>query len=218
VRQQCLAQGEVGRVRLGEELVRQGERSKRMFFPFTAVCSLTVELSSGDKAEAGTVGSEGFVGLAFLDGAGRCPFSAVVQVEGEGLFASQSDMLSVAAKSPELRKAMMTYVGFTLNVVGSAVACNAYHSIEERMARWLLMTHDRVGASQFALKHETLSQMLAVTRPRVSLAAGKLKKARIIDYGRGTVRIVDRKRLAHLSCECYEAVRKQQRALLWSGT
>jgi CRP-like cAMP-binding protein len=114
-----------------------------------------------------------------------------------------------------LRDAVFVYAGFALNVVGRSVACNSYHSIVERLARWLLNLHDRVGRDHLALTHEMLSQMLAATRPRVSLAAAKLRSLHTIDYQRGVVRILDRKRLEQEACECYEATRRYRQLLPW---
>jgi len=218
VRNQCMGRGERVRVAIGEELVRQDERATRTFFPATAVAALTVELKSGDKAEAGTVGREGFIGLAFLDARGVCPFSAVVRLPGEGYMVSQATLSSLMGKAVELRKAVLAYAGFTLNVVGRSIACNAYHSLEQRLARWLLTTHDHVDADEFPLTHEMLSQMLGATRPRVSLAAGRLRKGRIIDYRRGQVTILDRARLEERSCECYQSTYRALRTLPWVRT
>lgn len=100
-----------------------------------------------------------------------------------------------------------------MNVLGRSVACNAYHSIVERLARWLLLTQDRIQRDEVLLTHEMLSQMLAATRPRVSLAATKLRKLEIIDYRRGLFRILDRKRLERTACECYEATKAHQKML-----
>ena len=215
VRQECVARSERVQVRLGEPVLRQGTPSARTFFPTSAVCSLTVGLSSGDKVEAGTVGREGLVGLAFLDARGLCPFSAMVLMPGEGLMVGQDILSGLLDRLPDLRREILVYAGFTMSAVGRAAACNAYHSISQRLARWLLMMHDRSGSERLALTHELLSQMLAATRPRVSLAAGRLRKDGIIAYHRGQVQLLDRKRLEALACECYESNRNDQQTLPW---
>jgi CRP-like cAMP-binding protein len=214
-RRLCLEASEDVKVALGEEMVTQGDRSKAVFFPSTAVCSLTVALKSGDKAECATVGAEGLVGVSLLSTPARSPFSAIVQVPGAGYQIPVASMAELLQHHRALRDAVFVYAGFALNVVGRSVACNSYHSIVERLARWLLNLHDRVGRDHLALTHEMLSQMLAATRPRVSLAAAKLRSLHTIDYQRGVVRILDRKRLEQEACECYEATRRYRQLLPW---
>lgn len=216
-RRPCLEAGEEVQVRIGEEIVTQGARARYVFFPASAVCSLTVGLKSGDKAECSTVGAEGVIGLSLLSGAERSPFSAIVRVAGAGFRVPLAPLGELLQSNRALREAMLLYAGFALVVVGRSVACNSYHSIVQRLARWLLMTHDRVEREELALTHDILSQMLAATRPRVSLAAAKLRAMQVIDYQRGVVRILDRKRLEQVACECYEAGRKYQQLLPWAG-
>ena len=126
------------------------------------------------------------------------------------------DVLSeLLHRIPDLRREILIYTSFTMSAVGRAAACNAYHSISQRLARWLLMMHDRGNSDRLMLTHELLSQMLAATRPRVSLAAGKLRKDGIIAYHRGQVQVLDRARLEALACECYASNRKDQQTLPW---
>ena len=215
-RRSCLEAGERVRVSVGDEIISQGDRAKRVFFPAGAVCSLTMGLQSGDKAECASVGAEGVIGLALLGAASRSPFSAIVQIAGGGYQVPIGRLAELIQNNRALRDAVLLYAGFALSVVGRSVACNSYHSIVERLARWLLMTHDRVGHEELLLTHDMLSQMLAATRPRVSLAAGKLRALQMIDYQRGVVRILDRKRLEQVCCECYQASRRYQQLLPWA--
>jgi CRP-like cAMP-binding protein len=215
-RRPCLEAGEEVALALGEEIVTQGDRARYAFFPKSAVCSLTMGLKSGDKAECATVGTEGMIGVSLLTAPARSPFSAIVQIAGRGHRVPLGALAELVQHHRALREAVVVYAGFALNVVGRSVACNSYHSIVERLARWLLMTHDRVGSDELELTHDVLSQMLAATRPRVSLAAGKLRALRTIDYQRGVVRILDRKRLEQVACECYEATRKYRQLLPWA--
>ena len=113
-------------------------------------------------------------------------------------------VLELCRQHDGFRKALSGYAAFRLHLASRPVACNSFHSIQQRLARWLLFAHDRARRSDFRLTHEVLSAMLVATRPRVSQAAAKLKRAGIIDYRHGTVRILDRKRLEAVSCECYE--------------
>lgn len=187
----------------GSQLFGQGERITHAYFPTTSVCSLVVELSSGDKAETGMVGREGYLGAALVLGMATSVASGVVQIPGEGYRVPAKNVLDLCKQHEAFRKALFNYAAFSLLVSNRAVACNSFHSIVQRAARWLLFAHDRAGKDEFQLTHEVLSSMLAATRPRVSQAAAKLRAEGIIDYRRGKVRILDRERLEKASCECY---------------
>jgi CRP-like cAMP-binding protein len=192
----------------GTQLQRQGERITHAFFPTTAVCSIVVELASGDKAETGTVGSDGFVGVPAVLGIFVSHSSSLIQVSGEGYRMNVRSVIELCRQHDAFRKALFGYTGYTLHLASRSVACNSYHSIVQRLARWLLFAHDRAGNNDFQLTHEVLSAMLAATRPRVSQAAARLKADGIIDYRRGKVRILDRRRLESVSCECYEETKR----------
>ena len=214
-RRACLDLADEVSLAAGDEIVVQGERSKFAFFPAGAVCSLTMVLKSGDKAECATVGAEGMIGVSLITTPPRSAFSAVVQVPGLAYRVPLASLGELLQQHRALRDAVLAYTGFALNVVGRSVACNSYHSIVERLARWLLVVHDRVDRDELALTHDMLSQVLAATRPRVSLAAAKLRSLRTIDYQRGVVRILDRKRLQDVACECYETTRRYHQLLPW---
>jgi CRP-like cAMP-binding protein len=116
---------------------------------------------------------------------------------------SARNVLDLCKQHEAFRRALFGYSAFSLHLARRAVACNSFHSILQRMARWLLFVHDRVGSNEFRLTHEALSSMLAATRPRVSQAAARLKSQGIVDYRRGNMSIVDRARLETIACECY---------------
>jgi len=192
----------------GTQLVGQGQRITHLFFPTTAVCSVVVELASGDKAETATVGHDGFVGVPLVLGVPFSYSSGFIQVRGSGYRLAARQVLDFCRQYDGFRKALFGYSAFRLHLASRSVACNSFHSVSQRLARWLLFTHDRAGKDEFRLTHETLSSMLAATRPRVSQAAARLKKEGIIDYRRGQVRILDRRRLEAASCECYADSRR----------
>lgn len=193
-RRPCLEAGEQVSLGLGEEIITQGDRTRHAYFPGTAVCSLTMGLKSGDKAECAIVGAEGVIGLSLLSGASRSPIAAVVQIAGSGYRMPIASFAELLQHNRPLREAILLYAGFALNVVGRSVACNSYHSIVERLARWLLMTHDRVERDELSLR-----------------------AMQVIDYQRGVARILDRKRLEQVSCECYEANRRYLQQLPWAA-
>jgi CRP-like cAMP-binding protein len=194
----------------GTQIFSQGDRLTHALFPTTAVCSLVVELASGDKAETGTVGRDGFVGVPLILGIPVSHSSGLILVPGEGYRMTAKNVLDLCKHYESFRKALFGYTAFRLDLASRSVACNSFHSIVQRLARWLLFAHERAGKNEFHVTHELLSAMLAATRPRVSQAAGRLKAEGIIDYRRGRVRILDRKRLEAVSCECYEETRRLQ--------
>lgn len=192
----------------GTRVLNPGERITHALFPTTAVCSLIVELASGDKAETASVGRDGFVGVPLVLGAPISEVSGVIHVPGDGYRMGAKSLLDLCRRHESFRRALFGYSAFGLQLASRTVACNSFHSIAQRLARWLLFVHDRVGGEPFRLTHETLSAMLAATRPRVSQAAARLKAEGIIDYRRGAVRIVDRPRLEAAACECYGQMRR----------
>jgi len=122
--------------------------------------------------------------------------------------------IAATDRIPEFRRALQLYAEATVSSMGWWVACNRAHVLEQRLARWLLMTHDRAGDKSFTLTQEFIAQMLGVHRPTVSIAAGMLQKAGLITYLRGDITIVDRKGLEEASCECYQLIRKQYQLAL----
>lgn len=192
----------------GAVLLAPGERIAQAIFPTTAVCSLVIELASGDKAETATVGRDGFVGVPLVLGATLSDVAGVVQLAGEAYRLAPKTLLDLCREHEAFRRALFGYGGFCLHLAGRTLACNSFHSIVQRMARWLLLLHDRMGQSEFRLTHETLAAMLAATRPRVSQAAARLKAQGIVHYTRGVIRILDRTRLEATACECYGQTRR----------
>ena len=190
------------------EVVAPGKRIEYVLFPTTALCSLIVELDSGDKAESATVGHDGFVGVPLILGAHLSDVRGVVQVAGEAYQLAPKSVLDLCREHDAFRRALFGYSAFRLHLASRTLACNSFHSILQRMARWLLFLQDRLGQSHFRVTHERLSAMLAATRPRVSQAAARLRGDGIIAYRRGLIRIVDRARLEAIACECYGQTRR----------
>jgi CRP-like cAMP-binding protein len=152
----------------GERVLAQGERITRALFPTSAVCSLIIELASGGKAETAAVGRDGFVGVPLVLGAAVSDVTGVIQVAGEGYRLGAKGVLDLCRQHEGFRRALFVYSAFRLHLASRTVACNSFHSIVQRLGRWLLFMQDRVGRSDLRLTHESLSAMLAATRPRVS--------------------------------------------------
>jgi len=185
-----------------------------IYFPLSGVISLVLVMADGLTTEIATIGNEGMIGLSVYLGTDSSPYRAFCQVPGEMLRMSAEDFADELGHDGPMQGILKRYNQALLSQLAYSVACNRLHSVEERMCRWLLMTHDRVGADQFPLTQEFLAQMLGVRRPSVTVAAGVLQKAGLIAYARGRVVILDRPRLEAASCECYQAVRDELERLL----
>ncbi|MEO8620429.1 MAG: Crp/Fnr family transcriptional regulator, partial [bacterium] len=159
-------------------------------------------------AEVGTIGNEGMVGIEVFLGGRAGLHETVVQVAGVSLRAKASVLADGASEHPVLRRLLRQCTQEYLTQVAQTAACNGLHAIEPRCARWLLMTHDRVGGAEtFGLTQEYLAVMLGVRRGGVTVAAGALQKAGLIRYRRGGVHVLDRAGLEAAACECYGLVR-----------
>lgn len=192
-------------LRAGQELLAPGREVRQVVFPLTAVCSVLLGLRSGQRAETGMVGSEGLVGLAAVLGA-IADESVVVQVPGRAVGVDAQRLRRLMDGHAGLRDAILEFVGYSHRAAKQTAACNAYHSIEQRLARWLAGTCARAHTDAFPFTQDILSQMVAATRPRVGEAAARLRREGIIDYAHGTLRIRSARRLAARSCECHAAM------------
>lgn len=188
-----------------------------VYFPLTGVNSLLTILQDGTAIEVGTVGNEGMVGLPVFLGGDTIPGKAIAQIPGDAL-RMPSDVFRVAVGRYEpLRNILDIYTQALFVLVAQSVACNRVHTIEQRCARWLLMTQDRVGNNQFSLTQEFLSQMLGVRRASVSEVAQELQQEGLISYSRGEMTILNRQGLEVRTCECYWIVRGEfERHLGWN--
>jgi CRP-like cAMP-binding protein len=186
-----------------------------VYFPRTCVLSLLTPLSDEQPVEAATVGREGMAGTPVVLGVRVTNLQAITQVSG------LAARLDAERFTGHLRQAdgalfslLLRYTQALHEQTAQSVACNRRHAIEERCARWLLMTQDRVGTDQFGLTQDFLAFMLGVRRASVTVAAGMLQQAGLIRYHRGRITIVDRSGLEAASCECYEVVRRKYEQLL----
>jgi CRP-like cAMP-binding protein len=177
-------------------------------FPNRGLISLVVVMKDGRTAEAGVVGNEGFTGTAAVVGLSRAPLRGVVQVSGDGFRVKVGDLQNALESTPHLRMMLNRYAAIRGMQVAQTAACNRLHDIKQRLARWLLMTQDRVDSGVLSITHDFLATMLGTDRPSVSLAAGVLQKRGLIEYTRGAVKIVNRNKLEASACECYGVIRQ----------
>ncbi len=185
-----------------------------VYFPHDGVISLVTVLRDGDLIEAMTVGNEGFAGLAIFHGANSSACRGICQVSGDVSRITVQDFRRCIDLAPEMKRLLHRYSQYVFETVSQSAACNRLHVIEQRCARWLLMTHDRVCRDDFNLTQEFLAEMLAVRRPGVTVAMGILESRGLIGHGRGTIRVIDRAGLEQASCECYTTVKKREAILL----
>jgi CRP-like cAMP-binding protein len=200
---------------LGEMLAAADEPYRHIYFPETAVVSVINRMSDGGAAEVGTIGNEGMAGIASYLEAAPSRSESVVQIAGTAFRVPVATFLRGMRERPLMLRLLNRYTLAYLAQVEQTAACNRLHGIEVRCARWLLMTHDRIGQpAEFPLTQEYLAIMLGVRRSGVSVAAGSLRDAGLIRYSRGVIRVSDRDGLEHAACECYGVVRRHFDRLL----
>jgi CRP-like cAMP-binding protein len=191
-----------------------GEPIEAVYFPETGWASMLAYLESGDAAEVGLVGYEGMIGLPVLLGADRDDIEAMVQSPGTALRMDAQALREELERIPAFRTLLLRYALVHHGQVARTAACNGRHQIDQRLARWLLMAHDRASGGDFPMTHEFLSMMLGVRRAGITVAAGALQKAGFIRYERGSIEVTDRPGLESAACECYGVVRRAQDQLL----
>jgi len=167
-------------------------------------------MKDGRTAEAGIVGNEGFTGTVAAVGLRRSPFQAVVQITGDGFRVKVGALQNTLESAPHLQLMLTQYAAIRGMQIGQTAACNRLHDIGQRLARWLLMTQDRVNSGSLPITHDFLATMLGTDRPTVTSAAGVLQKNELIEYTRGAVKIVNRKKLEDSACECYGVIRQYE--------
>ena len=193
-------------LKLEDIVYRQGEEITHAYFPVSGMFSL-VTILGDKKIEVGVVGREGMVSTSHFMGHTTSPLNHGA-ARGRGVADEASKLKEEFNRGGALQQFLLRYVQALYIQVSQTAACNQLHSLDERLARWLLMTHDRAQADILALKQEFLSFMLGVDRSRVTLAAISLQDAEIIKYSRGKIRVLSRTGLERAACECYGIVRK----------
>lgn len=200
------------RLQVHDVIYEAGAEIQYAHFPVSGCVSLVHDAPDG-IVEVGTIGFEGMIGLPLLLHGSSATTRALVQVEGEAYRITAAALRRIIATSDSISRILLRFALAFFNQVAQSVACNRLHSLEERCARWLLITHDRVEGDEFRLTQEFLSFMLGVHRPAVTLAAGALQKAGFIHYSRGKITITDRAGLEGAACACYQASRDDYASL-----
>jgi CRP-like cAMP-binding protein len=199
----------------GHVVYRQDRPIAYAYFPVAGALALTISMRDGSGCEATAVGNEGLIGLPLYFGVSFSPYTVVQQTEGRSYRVAAPLFLETIRRSAGLQKLMQRYSEYTMRFAHQTAACNTLHTIKQRACRWLLLVHDRAGKEQFTLPQAILAEMLGVRRQSVSEVATELRRKGLIEYRRGQITIVNRKKLeAAACCECYGVMNSYYHRLL----
>lgn len=188
----------------GDVLCEQHEQYNYLYFPMSGFISLVTEIPPHKPLEMGIIGNEGMLGATMVLGIPTVPMQAIVQGKGTAWRITVGEFQQVLQQCPQLRAKLMLYLFILVEQLSLSAACAHFHEIEQRLARWLLMSQDRAHSNEFHLTHQFLADMLGVRRSGVTLAAGILQQNQIIRYSRGKITIINRRALEKVSCGCYQ--------------
>jgi CRP-like cAMP-binding protein len=189
----------------GEIVSEPNEPIRHVYFPTTSFISLITPKGASESLEVGLVGNEGVFGITLVLGIDASPLKGLVQGGGLAMRMSVAQFRRASKESRSFGRVVHAYLYVLMAQIAQTAACGRFHQLEARMARWLLMTHDRAGSDTFRLTHVFLAQMLGVRRAGVTEAASKIQKRNLIQYRRGVIRVMNRPALEALACPCYAA-------------
>lgn len=188
----------------GDILSKPGQPIQHVYFPLASFISQIATVGEHSLMEMGLIGNEGVLGATLVLGVSTASLQARVQGPGRALRMSAGEFLNVSHDNPVLLHALKRYLYVQMAQLSQTAVCTHFHMIESRLARWLLMAHDRAHADHFHITHEFLASMLGVRRSAITIAAGTLQKRKIIRYSRGGITVLDRQGLEAASCDCYQ--------------
>ncbi len=191
----------------GQVMSESGAPSREVYLPTTAVISLLYLTVDGSSTEVAAVGSEGLVGISAFMGGGMMPGRAVVQHGGGAYCLSDEALLKEFRRGGVFQRMLLLYALASHALVAQTAVCNQHHSVDQRLARWLLLSFDRFDSNQMSITHELIGRSLGVRREGVTEATGKMQRRGMITVGRGRLTMIDRRRLEAGCCECYRAIR-----------
>jgi CRP-like cAMP-binding protein len=193
----------------GRILLDSGQKIRYAYFVEAGLASIVTIMKNGRSVEVSVVGRDGMVGLPALLGTDSLPSRAFIQIPGSGYRIQATQLTKEFERRGKLHEKLQKYIQAHVVQVSQTAACNRLHEISERLARWLLMCQDRTDSPLLQITHKSLAAMLGAPRPTVTLAAGILQKAGLVDYSRARMRILNRKGLERAACECYRTIRKE---------
>lgn len=210
-----VAETEAVELRFGEVLYVPGQLIRSVFFPIGGFVSLAAFVDGSSAGlEVDLIGCEGMVGNSLVLGVDHSPLRATVQGPGTALRMSAASFRHRLAQSASLQRGLHRYLFVSMAELAQTIACTRFHSLEARLARWLMTTSDRARSDQFRLTHELLAHKLGVRRVGVTAAAGALQRRKLIGYSRGHITLLDRSGLQAVACECYRSVRAMREHIL----
>ena len=214
-RRQMQAAFKLINLEMSHPLYQPDQAITHIYFPLTAVTSVLSEMDDGTTVEVATIGREGMVGLSVFLGDETTFLRTIAQIPGTALSMGREDFLGIIEdRKNGLYSILLRYTQALFSQLAQQSACNRSHDMQERCARWILMTQDRVGHDEFPLTQEFLAYMLGARRASVTIAAGILASAGLIHYTRGKIRVLDRDRLEEASCECYGIIQREYERLI----
>jgi CRP-like cAMP-binding protein len=191
-----------------------GEQLSHAYFPSTAIVSLHYVMASGASCESAGVGNEGMVGVSLFMGGHTTPSSAIVQTAGHAYRLKSNVLVQEFNRADAMQQLLLRYTQALMTQIAQTAACNRYHSVEQQLCRWLLLTLDRLPTNDLIMTQELIASMLGVRREGITEAAGNLQRAGIISYRRGHISVINRAGLEKRTCECYAVVKKELKRLL----
>lgn len=194
---------------LGDLVYDAGGHLDYLYFPTTAVVSLLYTMEDGSTAEMGLTGNDGVVGIALLLGGDTTPNRAVVQIAGGALRMPARLLQAEFTQRGAVHQVLLRYIQALITQISQTAVCNRLHAVEQRLCRWLLLSHDRVQSNDLRMTQEFIAHMLGGRRESVTMAAGRLQDAGFIHYARGHITILDRPGLEATVCECYRVVKAE---------
>lgn len=209
-----LAQCSTVELEFGTVLCEPEERLRYVYFPLNGFISLLASVASHPPLEMGMIGNEGVLGATLMLGVNVAPLKAVVQGQGAALRMNAGILRRALRDYPSLQATLGRYLYVLTVQLSQSAACTRFHEVDQRLARWLLMTHDRAHADHFHLTHQFLADMIGVQRSAVTIAAGALQKKKLISYSRGDIAVLSRRGLEAASCACYATVQADYQRLL----
>lgn len=203
---------ELVRLKLHQIMHEAGEVIRSAYFMNSGMASVLTVQPDGRSVEVGLIGKEGFVGLPIIFGFKTSALRVVTQGDGTAYRVDVPTLLKILPQCPELQRRLLRFSMILAMQATQLAACNLLHDVQERLARWLIMSHDRIGGRTMPLTQEFLAQMLGIRRASVSVAAGILQRAGMITYTRGNVTLLDEEKLRNTTCECYSIIEEQKKS------
>jgi CRP-like cAMP-binding protein len=196
-------------LRPGQVFYEATDTVRHSYFPLSGMISLLAITEDGNTIEVAMVGNEGVAGLPAVLGIHRTPYRVMTQIRGRAMKIRAESLRAEFARGGRLHDVMLRYTYTLLAQISQSAVCNHFHTAEQRLSRWLLVTRDRTHADEFQLTHEFISHMLGIPRTHVTMRAGALQQRGVIRYSRGRISIIDLRALEAASCECFRTVKEE---------